>query len=956
MAGWDMVIFEGKSAKPVYLFIEDDVAELRDAAHLWGKSVWDTEGIIKKQHQDPLIRVSSIGLAGENQVLFAAVVNDLHRAAGRSGVGAVMGSKNLKAIAVRGTKGVGNIANPKEFMRGHLREEEDPGRQRRDGPGPAHLWHPGADERHQRDRRAADPATTATSSSRVPRTSRPKPWATPRATDGKKPLVTNQACFGCTIACGRIQKIDQGHFSVENKPQYWGASGGLEYEAAWALGAANGVNDLEALQYANLLCNEQGMDPISFGATVGAVMELYEMGVITQEQLGIEAPFGSARALCELAEKTATGQGFGKEIGQGSKRLCTKYGHPELSMSTKGQEFPAYDSRGIQGMGLTYATSNRGGCHLRSYTVASEVLGIPVKTDPLTAEGKPELVMAFQDATAAFDSAGICIFTSFAWGLADVQPQVAAACGDEFTLEKLQEIGERVWNMEREFNNAAGFTAKDDSLPPRLLNEPAKTGPAKGLTNKLPEMLPKYYAIRGWDTEGPPEARDARATRPLILAGLGRADLNRRSALFLLEMQTMKHVILGAGPAGVIAAETIRKHAPLDEIVIVGDEPEPPYSRMAIPYLLVGDIKERGTYLRKGGTHFSSLRIEIRLARARQVDTRSARRAPERWQLAALRPPADRPPGAQTGPPAHPRHRLPRRAHLLDHGRRPRDHGAGDARCARAADGGRFHRLHHHGGAGQPRREALGGRDGRPHGAAHDGPGRRRHDSRVVREEGRRGAHRQPGSRASRSLRRRRPPRPRWPQRPPTARPAQPQGLLGKVVSFLSGGGSPAPAPVPAPAAPVATAPFVAASAPPKGLRVRLSGGKTMDCDLVISATGVKPAIDYLEGSGVKCLQGVLTDEFMATSAPGVYAAGDCAEALDLISGKPIISAIQPNAAEQARVAALNMAGQRTVLKGVTQINVLDTLGPDLGELRRLERSAWRTAGRAGGTRRRTGC
>jgi aldehyde:ferredoxin oxidoreductase len=231
-------------------------------------------------------------------------------------------------------------------------------------------------------------------------------------------------------------------------------------------------------------------------------MELYEMGVLTKEQLGIDAKFGSAQALAHFAEITARGEGFGKEIGQGSARLCKKYGHPELSMSVKGQEFPAYDARGIQGMGLTYATSNRGACHLRSYTVASEVLGIPVKTDPLTADGKPELVIAFQDATAAFDSAGICIFTSFAWGLADVAPQVAAACGPEFTLENMAKIGERIWNMERDFNNKAGFTAKDDTLPPRLLNEASKTGPATGLTSKLPEMLPKYYAARGWDDGG----------------------------------------------------------------------------------------------------------------------------------------------------------------------------------------------------------------------------------------------------------------------------------------------------------------------------------------------------------------------------------------------------------------------------------------------------------------------
>ena len=507
-AGWDMVIFEGKSPKPVYLSIEDDKAELRDAAHLWGKSVWETEEVIKKQHQDPLTRISSIGLAGENGVLYAAIVNDLHRAAGRSGVGAVMGSKNLKAVAVRGTKGVGNIANPKAFMKATFEKKKILADNAVTGQGlPTYgtqvlmnvINEIGASPtRNHRDVQfegAKDISAEA--------------MATPRKTDGKKPLITNQACFGCTIACGRIQKIDPGHFSVENKPQYWGASGGLEYEAAWALGNANGVNDLEALQYANVLCNEQGMDPISFGATIGAVMELYEMGVLTKEQLGTDAPFGSARALVHFAEITAQGVGFGKEIGMGSARLTKKYGHPDLSMSVKGQEFPAYDGRGIQGIGLAYATSNRGACHLRGYTVASEVLGIPVKTDPLVAEGKPDLVKAFQDATAAFDSAGICIFTSFAWGLSDVQPQVAAACGEEFTLEKLNEIGERIWNMERDFNNRAGFTAKDDTLPKRLLTEPAKTGPAKGLVNKLPEMLPKYYEIRGWNADGTlkPETR-----------------------------------------------------------------------------------------------------------------------------------------------------------------------------------------------------------------------------------------------------------------------------------------------------------------------------------------------------------------------------------------------------------------------------------------------------------------
>jgi len=505
MAGWDMVIFEGKSAKPVYLYINDDTAELRDADWLWGKSVWETEEMLKKGLQDPLVRVSSIGKAGENGVLYAAVVNDLHRAAGRSGVGTVMGSKNLKAIAVRGTKGVGNIRDPKAFMKVTYEKKKILHDNAVTGQGLPKFGTQvlmnvineigGLPTRNHQDvqfESAKDISAEA--------------MATPRATDGKAQLITNQACFGCTIACGRVSKMDAGHFTVANKPQYWGASGGLEYEAAWALGAANGVKDLEALQYVTMLCNEEGIDPISFGATLGAVMELYEMGVLSKEQLGIEAPFGSAKALAFLAEETIYSRGFGKEIGQGSKRLTAKYGHPDLSMTSKGQEFPAYDGRAIQGIGLAYATSNRGGCHLRGYTIASEVLGIPVKTDPLEHEGKPELVKAFQDATAAFDSSGLCVFTTFAWGLADLAAQLQAACGEQYTTEELEKIGERIWNMEREFNNAAGFTKADDSLPKRLLTEPAKTGPAKGKVNMLAEMLPKYYAARGWDSEGVPTA------------------------------------------------------------------------------------------------------------------------------------------------------------------------------------------------------------------------------------------------------------------------------------------------------------------------------------------------------------------------------------------------------------------------------------------------------------------
>jgi aldehyde:ferredoxin oxidoreductase len=502
-AGWDLVIFEGKSPKPVYLSIQDDKAELRDAAHLWGQTVWKTEEIIKKTHQDPQVRVCSIGRAGENGVLYACIVNDLHRAAGRSGVGTVMGSKNLKAVAIRGTKGAGAIKDAKAFMKATAAAKKVLADNAVTGQGlPTYgtqvlmnvINEMGAlPTRNHRDVQFEDARKISAEA-----------MAEKRPTDGKANLVTNAACFGCTIACGRISKIDETHFSVVNKPEYWGATGGLEYEAAWALGAANGVGDLEALTFANMICNEDGYDPISFGSTVGAAMELYELGILKKEQIGMEAPFGSAQALVELAQMTAKGEGFGKELGLGSARLCAKYGKPELSMSAKKQEFPAYDSRGIQGMGLAYATANRGGCHLRGYTVASEVFGIPVKTDPLVTDGKADLVKAFQDATSVFDSAGVCIFTTFAWTLADLAPQLDAACEGDWSVENLSVVGERIWNMERLFNNAAGFTAKDDDLPARLKTEAAKTGPAKGKVNGVDVMRPEYYKVRGWDDKGVP--------------------------------------------------------------------------------------------------------------------------------------------------------------------------------------------------------------------------------------------------------------------------------------------------------------------------------------------------------------------------------------------------------------------------------------------------------------------
>ncbi len=504
-AGWDMVIFEGKSASPVYLDITNDQAELKDASDLWGKSVWETETALRERRGDPDVRVASIGLAGENGALYAAVVNDMDRAAGRSGVGAVMGSKNLKAVVVRGTVGV-TVNDPMALMKTSNAAKEALAENAVTGTGlPTHgtqvlmnvINEIGAlPTRNGHDVQfggASDISAEA--------------MAEVRESDGEANLVSNHACFGCPISCARRSKIDPTHFTVKDKPQYQIVSGGLEYEAAWALGAANGVNDLEALTYANFVCNEQGLDPISLGATIGAAMDLYSAGAISQEDTGgVALEFGNTEAFVAMVEATACGEGFGKELGQGSRRLCEKYGHPEFSMTVKSQEFPAYDPRGIQGMGLTYATSNRGACHLRSYTVASEVLGIPEKTDPLVTEGKAGLVKAFQDATAAVDSSGTCIFTTFALSGEDIAPMVDAACEGDWSVERFVEVGERIWNMERQYNIAAGFTGADDTLPERLLKDAAKSGPAEGSVNRLDEMLPEYYEQRGWDTDGVPTA------------------------------------------------------------------------------------------------------------------------------------------------------------------------------------------------------------------------------------------------------------------------------------------------------------------------------------------------------------------------------------------------------------------------------------------------------------------
>jgi len=494
-AGYDMVILEGKAPKPTYLFIYDDHVELRDAADYWGKGVSETEDGLRAELGLPTLRVACIGPAGENLVKFACIMNDKHRAAGRSGVGTVMGSKNLKAIAVRGTGGV-HIAEPERFMKTVW--EMRAGMQ--DNPGRKSFSEYGT---------AATMDMTQAFGGLPTRNFKEGQFEEYENLNGtginKEHLIGNKACFACTIACGRVTMLDDGagKFLVNMHPRNWKTAGeGPEYEAAWALGADTGVGDLDAVLKANWLCNDLGMDPISMGSTLASAMELYETGVVGDDAVEMPLKFGSGEALVRMTEATAYREGFGDELAEGAKRMGEKFQHPEVFMGSKGQEFPAYDPRGFQGMGVAYATCNRGACHLRAWTPGIESTGA---ADPHTTKGKSEWVVHEQHRSTAHDATGLCLFVGATGGpLETFVPITAAATGVDYTLDDFVTIGERTWNLERLFNLKAGLTKADDTLPKRLLKEAHKSGPSAGVTVDLDAMLPVYYRERGWDEEGVP--------------------------------------------------------------------------------------------------------------------------------------------------------------------------------------------------------------------------------------------------------------------------------------------------------------------------------------------------------------------------------------------------------------------------------------------------------------------
>ena len=499
-AGYDMVIVQGKSESPVYLWIYDDEAMLVSAEGIWGRTVWETEDSIRAQTGVPDCVIASIGPAGENLVRIACIVNDLHRAAGRSGVGAVMGSKNLKAIAVRGTGSV-QVASREGAMQAigsqHGKLTDNPGVMGMQMYGTLEIMGiinatGGLPTRNHTETQFEGEEDINGEA----------------VTDNR--LVANKACFSCTIACGRVTHLPgeaAGKFMVNTHPRNWKIAGeGPEYETAWALGAQCGVSDLDALIKASWMCNDLGVDTISMGATISAAMELYEMGAISDNEAGMEMNFGSGDALVSLVEKTCYREGIGDALADGSKRMGIKYGNPGVHMGSKGQEFPAYDPRAYNGMSLAYATNNRGADHLRAFTPAAEIFGMPYMLDPGSPEGKAELVVSLQNENSIHDSTGLCLFISAGNDLDDIRKLLEGVTGLEFTMDDMNTIGERVWNLERVFNLKAGLTKADDTLPDRILKDAISgdSNPAKGRVGQLDMMLPEYYSLRGWDQEGNP--------------------------------------------------------------------------------------------------------------------------------------------------------------------------------------------------------------------------------------------------------------------------------------------------------------------------------------------------------------------------------------------------------------------------------------------------------------------
>lgn len=493
-AGFDQLIITGKSETPVYLWVNNNSVEIRDATHLWGKDVWQTDEMIKKELGDK-VQVSAIGQAGENLVRYACVINNLKRAAGRTGMGAIMGSKKLKAIAVRGTQPV-KVAHPEEHIKVVDKMLE-------------HIYNAPAYPIRSRL------GTTVITDIYLKNGILPVRNAQTAVWDEAEKVASSEVakyteklkgCFACPIHCSRYTRVKEGEFA--------GAKGeGPEFETIIALGPRCGNSNLPSILKINQLVNQYGLDSISTGGVISFIMECYQRGLISKERVdNMDLSWGNYRTIIELIRKIAFREGCGDWLAEGVKRLSEDIkGSEEFAMHVKGLEPAEQEPRGLKAWGLGWAVSNRGADHLRAFPLAEttwtkeeaiQAFGTDKVVDRFEYEGKEKLVKWSEEVSAFTDSIEMCKFSQMAM-IIPIQLTAEAlwtVTGWEVDEKELLKIGERIINLERLYIAREGMGRKDDKLPPRY-SKPIKEGPSKGQTFEIEKLLDRYYRIRGWNVE-----------------------------------------------------------------------------------------------------------------------------------------------------------------------------------------------------------------------------------------------------------------------------------------------------------------------------------------------------------------------------------------------------------------------------------------------------------------------
>ncbi|MGQ9767701.1 MAG: aldehyde ferredoxin oxidoreductase family protein [Anaerolineae bacterium] len=485
-AGFDGLVFKGKAEKPVYAYVENGQVTLHDASDLWGKGVHETIKILQERYgNEKELSVIAIGPAGENLVKFANWMNEHDRASGRGGTGCVGGSKNLKAVVIRGK----HADRPRPVDRdawktAHQRalatimDEANVTAPRKGGLS---VYGTNVLMNITSNMGALPSYNSKVTSFQENAELISGEWVKANI------LVDDPTCHACPVACKKEVEVKEGPFKIHMES--------LEYEPAWSLGANCGNNDAGAVAYMIDRANDYGYDAIEIGDVLSLYMEYSERGYANGDGLA----WGDRQGMVELMRKIAYREGIGDTLAEGTGKAAAKLGHPELGMHVKGQGIPAYDPRGLKGMGLGYATSNRGACHLRGYSPASELGLIPLKTDPLAWQGKGELLKLLQDLHAFSDSLDLCKFSAFAEGAEEYALQYSAMTGRTITADEVLKAGERIYNLERYYNNLCGFDGKDDTLPERFLKEPSTMPGSQGHVCELDLMKEEYYRVRGWD-------------------------------------------------------------------------------------------------------------------------------------------------------------------------------------------------------------------------------------------------------------------------------------------------------------------------------------------------------------------------------------------------------------------------------------------------------------------------